>query len=200
MCFQFIAGVRPRPTSPRRRGWRLSARQSNQRRVRSPASGSTALHLTTTLCPSWLRRTAAETSESAMWTVPVGRTFTLRSGRCSHVRPVSARFMTAGQRPPRIRSRSTTCIRQPLAQVGCLIAGSTGSALRAVRLQPSHHAGFPAGSRSTRKRDGLYRSPRAIMTRPSAQSCWPARWPRSWSGAAPVKPSARPMLGAADLA
>src|SRR5512137_2744658 len=37
-----------------------------------------------------------------------------------------------------------------------LIAGSTGSALRAVRpFQPSHHAGGPARSRLRRKRDGL---------------------------------------------
>jgi hypothetical protein len=38
-----------------------------------------------------------------------------------------------------------------------LIAGSTGSALRAVRpSQPSHHAGCPARSRLSRKRDGLF--------------------------------------------
>src|SRR5665647_1210673 len=37
-----------------------------------------------------------------------------------------------------------------------LIAGSTGSALRAVRpSQPSHHAGCPARSRLSRKRDGF---------------------------------------------
>src|SRR5450759_1223557 len=37
-----------------------------------------------------------------------------------------------------------------------LIAGSTGSALRAVRpFQPSHHAGCPARSRLRRKRDGF---------------------------------------------
>ena len=37
-----------------------------------------------------------------------------------------------------------------------LIAGSTGSALRAVRpSQPSHHAGCPARSRLRRKRDGF---------------------------------------------
>ena len=37
-----------------------------------------------------------------------------------------------------------------------LIAGSTGSALRAVRpFQPSHHAGGPAQSRLRRKRDGF---------------------------------------------
>src|ERR1019366_2722460 len=37
-----------------------------------------------------------------------------------------------------------------------LIAGSTGSALRAVRPpQPSHHAGCPARSRLPRKRDGF---------------------------------------------
>src|SRR5664279_986513 len=37
-----------------------------------------------------------------------------------------------------------------------LIAGSTGSALRAVRpFQPSHHAGCPARSRLRRKCDGL---------------------------------------------
>src|ERR1019366_465533 len=37
-----------------------------------------------------------------------------------------------------------------------LIAGSTGSALRAVRpFQPSHHAGYPARSRLRRKRDGF---------------------------------------------
>src|SRR3954470_18113897 len=37
-----------------------------------------------------------------------------------------------------------------------LIAGSTGSALRAVRLQPSHHAGCPTRSRLRRKRDGFF--------------------------------------------
>ena len=37
-----------------------------------------------------------------------------------------------------------------------LIAGSTGSALRAVRpFQPSRHAGGPARSRLRRKRDGF---------------------------------------------
>src|ERR1017187_2015722 len=37
-----------------------------------------------------------------------------------------------------------------------LIAGSTGSALHAVRpSQPSHHAGCPARSRLPRKRDGF---------------------------------------------
>src|ERR1019366_6309383 len=37
-----------------------------------------------------------------------------------------------------------------------LIAGSTGSALRAVRpFQPSHHAGYPTRSRLRRKRDGF---------------------------------------------
>src|SRR5664279_8969 len=37
-----------------------------------------------------------------------------------------------------------------------LIAGSTGSALRAVRpSQPSHHAGCPTRSRLPRKRDGF---------------------------------------------
>jgi len=37
-----------------------------------------------------------------------------------------------------------------------LIAGSTGSALRAVcPFQPSHHAGCPARSRLRRKRDGF---------------------------------------------
>src|SRR5437667_10765131 len=37
------------------------------------------------------------------------------------------------------------------------IAGSTGSALRAVRPpQPSHHAGSPARSRSRRKCDGFF--------------------------------------------
>src|ERR1700690_3522855 len=37
-----------------------------------------------------------------------------------------------------------------------LIAGSTGSALRAVRpFQPSHHAGYPTRSRSRRKREGF---------------------------------------------
>src|ERR1700722_19482660 len=37
-----------------------------------------------------------------------------------------------------------------------LIAGSTGSALRAFRpSQPSHHAGCPARSRLSRKRDGF---------------------------------------------
>src|SRR6185436_3911885 len=47
-----------------------------------------------------------------------------------------------------------------------LIAGSTGSALRAVRPpnQPSHHAGCPAGSRYAASATGfLYRSPLAIM-------------------------------------
>src|SRR6516165_10668463 len=37
-----------------------------------------------------------------------------------------------------------------------LIAGSTGSALRAVRpFQPSHHAGYPTRSLSRRERDGF---------------------------------------------
>ena len=37
-----------------------------------------------------------------------------------------------------------------------LIAGSTGSALRAVRSpQPSHHVGYPTRSRLCRHRDGL---------------------------------------------
>src|SRR6267378_840530 len=37
-----------------------------------------------------------------------------------------------------------------------LIAGSTGTALRAVRpFQPSHHAGYPTRPRLRRKRDGL---------------------------------------------
>src|SRR5580704_13735954 len=37
-----------------------------------------------------------------------------------------------------------------------LIAGSTGSALRAVRpFQPSHHVGCPTRSRSRRERDGF---------------------------------------------
>src|ERR1017187_5378964 len=37
-----------------------------------------------------------------------------------------------------------------------LIAGSTGSALRAVRpFQPPHHAGYPARSRLRRKRGGF---------------------------------------------
>jgi hypothetical protein len=47
-----------------------------------------------------------------------------------------------------------------------LIAGSTGSALRAVRPPNLHITpDFPAGSRSTRSATGsLYRSPLAIMT------------------------------------
>src|ERR1017187_9746797 len=83
-----------------------------------------------------------------------------------------------------------------------LIAGSTGSALHAVRpSQPSHHAGCPARSRLPRKRDGFLVAlafghhgpghPRNLVgKRDGGNLCMAPRQQRREPG---------PMLGAMDL-
>src|ERR1039457_691964 len=79
-------------------------------------------------------------------------------GRCSHVFGLLVRhtwplaIMPSADQVPVISTHSTMRWHKWVV----LIAGSTGSALRAVRpFQPSHHAGCPARSRLCRKRDGF---------------------------------------------
>src|SRR5664279_2714225 len=80
-------------------------------------------------------------------------------GRCSHVFGLLARhtwplaIMPSADQVPVKSTHSTMRWHKWVV----LIAGSTGSALRAVRpFQPSHHAGCPARSRLRRKRDGFF--------------------------------------------
>src|SRR5450759_1743563 len=79
-------------------------------------------------------------------------------GRCSHVFGLLARhtrplaIMPSADQVPVNSTHSTMRWHKWVV----LIAGSTGSALRAVcPFQPSHHAGWPTRSRLCRKRDGL---------------------------------------------
>src|SRR5665811_411961 len=79
-------------------------------------------------------------------------------GRCSHVFGLLVRhtwplaIMPSADQVPVKSTHSTMRWHKWVV----LIAGSTGSALRAVRpFQPSHHAGCPARSRLCRKRNGL---------------------------------------------
>src|SRR5258708_18817620 len=80
-----------------------------------------------------------------------------------------------------------------------LIAGSTGSALRADR-PPNLHI-TPDVRRdlvTPRVQWVAYNArPWPSWPRPSAQSCWRARWRQPWSGAGLREP--RPMPGAMDL-
>src|SRR5665648_350356 len=78
-------------------------------------------------------------------------------GRCSHVFGLLVRhtwplaIMPSADQVPVNSSHSTMRWHKWVV----LIAGSTGSALRAVRpFQPSHHAGCPTRSRLRRKCDG----------------------------------------------
>src|ERR1035441_4859913 len=79
-------------------------------------------------------------------------------GRCSHVFGLLVRhawplaIMPSADQVPVISTHSTMRWHKWVV----LIAGSTGSALRAVcPFQPSHHAGCPTRSRLRRKYDGL---------------------------------------------
>ena len=79
-------------------------------------------------------------------------------GRCSHVFGLLVRhtwplaIMPSADQVPVISTHST----MRWHKWGVLIAGSTGSALRAVRpFQPSHHAGCPTRSRLRRECDGF---------------------------------------------
>src|SRR5438045_2168256 len=77
-----------------------------------------------------------------------------------------------------------------------LIAGSTGSALRAVR--PPNLYITPVVRRDLVtvqvRPDSYIVHPWPSWPRPSAQSYWQARWRRPWSGAGPT--TSRPRLAA----
>src|SRR6202790_3499795 len=82
-----------------------------------------------------------------------------------------------------------------------LIARSTGSALRAVRPQPSHHAGCPARFRLPRKRDGFlvslapsHHGPDHSRDLIGKRYCGNLRRPPRQQGRKPG-----PMFGAMDL-
>ena len=113
-------------------------------------------------------------------------------GRCSHVFGLLVRhtgplaIMPCADQVPVNSSHSTMRWHKWVV----LIAGSTGSALRAVR---------PPTFTSRRISDAVSFTPRArpvacsarlwpSSPRPCAQSCWPARWLRPWSVAAPTMP------------
>ena len=66
-----------------------------------------------------------------------------------------------------------------------LIAGSTGSALRAVRPPNLHITPVPGAISFTAqvRRDSYIVHPWPSWPRPSAQSCWQARWRQPWSAA-----------------
>ena len=114
-------------------------------------------------------------------------------GRCSHVFGLLARhtrplaIMPSADQVPVNSTHSTMRWHKWVV----LIAGSTGSALRAVRpFQPSHHAGVSGAiSFTPRVRRVLcIARPWPSWPRPSAQSYWRARWRRPSSAAAPTMP------------
>src|ERR1035437_3493428 len=95
-----------------------------------------------------------------VWTAPSWQGLSSRCsiGRCSHVFGLLVRhtwplaIMPSADQVPVISTHSTMRWHKWVV----LIAGSAGSALRAVRpFQPSHHAGCPTRSRLRRKCDGL---------------------------------------------
>ena len=144
----------------------------------------------------------ADASGSPLWAMcgrlRVGKGFLHvgRRGRSSHVFGLLTRFtrplaiMPSADQVPVTTSHSTMLWPKWVV----LIAGSTGTALRAVRpFQPSHRAGCP---------DAIFVTPRVRQVlcsarpwpsspTPSARSCWRARWQRPWSAAAPTRPQAR---------
>ena len=112
-------------------------------------------------CTARPDHTCARMSPSAMCgRLLVGKCFlhACSSGRSSHVFGLLARFtrplaiMPSADQVPVSCTHSTMRWRKWVV----LIAGSTGSALRAVRpFQPSHHAGCPTRSLSRRECDGF---------------------------------------------
>src|SRR5262249_10990057 len=95
-----------------------------------------------------------------VWTAPGWQVLSSRVQQWSWqpcVRPVSAVHLTPGHNARRGSGPGhKRAFDNAVAQGVVLIAGSTGSALRAVRpFQPSHHAGCPTRSLSRRECDGF---------------------------------------------
>ena len=112
-------------------------------------------------------------------------------GRCSHVFGLSARHMrplaimpSADQVP--VKSSHSMML---WPKWGVLIAGTTGSALRAVRPSQLFTSRRVAGAILFRPLARPVPCNARLLSswpRPSVRVCWRAQWPRPWSGAAPA--------------
>ena len=118
--------------------------------------------------------------------------FTLQAGSVLPcVRPVGAVHMTAGHNALRGSGPGQKpAFDNAMALVGCPDRRIDRLCITCCSpSQPSRHAGCPARSRLPRKCNWIPAvHPWPSWPRPSAPSCWQARWRRPWSGAAPTAP------------
>ena len=103
------------------------------------------------------------------------------------VRPQPAVHMTAGHNALRDQVLIKSAFDNARGSQVVLIAGSTGSALSAVRPPTSHHARCPARSQGRARWVLCSAHPWPSWPRPSVRSAM-ARWRRPWSASAPTMP------------
>jgi hypothetical protein len=130
-----------------------------------------------------------------VWTAP---SWQEHSSRLQHwsvqpcVRPVCAVHMTAGHNALRGSGPGQKpAFDNALARVGCPDRRIDRLCITCCSpSQPSHHAGYPARSPLTpqARRVPCSAHPWPSWPRPSARSCWRARWRRLSSPAAPAMP------------
>ena len=127
------------------------------------------------LAPSW----QGESSRRRLWSVQP----------C--VRPLSAVHMTAGHKALRGSGPGQNlAFNDAVARGVVLIAGSTGSALRAVRSpNVSHHATITRRDpiKPSARVDNCTARPWPSSPRPFGRACWQARWLQLWLVAEPAR-------------